>query len=292
MNTSNFVLLAVVVSQLLACNSKQSEQKTSLFEAGIARGMVDNRLHEASGIVESKNFAYHFWTLNDSGNPAEVFLLDSAANIKMICTLKGIDNRDFEDIALGKGPDSSKTYIYAADIGDNQARYPIKLIYRFAEPALLNKTEELITDFDTLQVALPDGVRDSETLLIDPINNDLYLISKLEDSVGLYRVAYPFAKGVMTADKVATLPFHKIVAGDISADGKEVLLKDYDYVYYWRNSNNLSLAQLLVNKPEILKYDRELQGEAIAWARDGSGYYTLSEKVNNSLGKLLFYKRK
>ncbi len=288
---SRLIIAVFALSQLFACANKQANQVANLFEAGISRGIVDNRLHEASGLVESKQFASHLWTLNDSGNPAEVFLLDSTAKIKMTCKLRDVDNRDFEDIALGKGPDSSKTYIYVADIGDNQARYPVKLIYRFAEPESLDNTEVLITDFDTLQITLPDGVRDSETLLIDPINNDMYIVSKLEDSVNLYRIAYPFAKGIITAEKVATLPFHKIVAGDFSVDGKEVLLKDYDYVYYWKNTDNLSLDKLLVTKHEILQYDGELQGEAIAWARNGSGYYTLSEKVNDTLGKLLFYKR-
>jgi hypothetical protein len=289
MNRLAIFFLTITV---LGCKGKGSLQEKELFSTGISLGTVDNRLHEASGLVESKSFPNKFWTLNDSGNPAEIFLIDSTAKIKTVCKLKDIRNRDFEDIAIGRGPDSTKAYIYAADIGDNLARYPTKLIYRFAEPSFGSDSEILISEFDTLQIALPDGVRDSETLLIDPVLNDLYLISKLEDSVRLYRVAFPFRKEIMIAEKLATLPFHKIVAGDISVDGKEVLLKDYDRVYYWKNDANLPLATLLRGQPETLKYGRELQGEAIAWARNSSGYYTLSEKVGNALGKLIFYKRK
>ena len=285
-----FLPLVIIAWSLLSCEEKKAAH-SDLFSKGISLGTVDKKLVEASGLVESIANPNHLWTLNDSGNPAEIFLIDQQANTKLICKLKKIDNRDFEDIAIGPGPDSTKNYIYAGDIGDNLEQYQIKLIYRFEEPVLGGDRKIVIADFDTLKITLPDGVRDTETLLVEPGSNDLYLISKLEDSVRVYKVPYPFKKEVMTADRVAIIPYHKIVAGSISMDRKEILLKDYDYIYYWKNENQLPLDQLLKQKPELLTYDRERQGEAIAWARDGSGFYTLSEKVKGELGKLLFYKR-
>jgi hypothetical protein len=285
-----FLLLSIIACSFLSCTEKKVAH-SDLFSKGISLGTVDKKLLEASGIVESIANPKYLWTLNDSGNPAEVFLIDQQAKIKLICKLKNIDNRDFEDIAIGPGPDSTKNYIYVGDIGDNSARYKIKLVYRFEEPVMGSDRKMVITNFDTLKITLPDGVRDTETLLVEPVTKDLYLISKLEDSVRVYKVAYPFQKEVMTAEQVTIIPYHKIVAGSISIDRKEVLLKDYDYIYYWRNESQLPFGQLLQQNPELLTYDRERQGEAIAWARDGSGFYTLSEKVNGELGKLLFYKR-
>lgn len=230
--------------------------------------------------------------LNDSGNPAEVFLVDRKAQTKMVCKLKGIANRDFESIAIGRGKDSTKTYVYAGDIGDNNAQYDVKLVYVFEEPTDVSSAEVTITNFDTLQIVLPDGKRDSEAMMTDPISYDLYLFSKREDSIRLYRVKYPFAKGKITAEKLTTLNFHNIVAADMSVDGKEVLIKNYEAIYYWKNENGEPLEKLLQRKPSVLPYDPERQGESIAWARDGSGYYTVSEKVDGELGKLLFYQRK
>ena len=151
--------------------------------------------------------------------------------------------------------------------------------------------ELLIAQFDTIQVQLPDEIRDTETILIDPILHDMYLISKRENSVKLYRVRYPFTRKVMTAEYLTEIPFHNIVAASISLNGNEILMKDYDDVYYWENKKGLPLAQLFIAKPQVLAYDREPQGESICWDRDGSGYYTLSEKVKDEKGKLLFYKR-
>jgi hypothetical protein len=248
-------------------------------------------LEEASGLVESIAQPNHFWTLNDSGHPAEVFLIDTNAQIKLVCKLKGIENRDFEDIAVAIDPRDGKRYVYAADIGDNLEKFKVKLIYRFEEPSLATGAEMTITKFDTIKVVLEDRVRDTEAIMIEPKTNDLYLVSKREDSVRLYQVKYPFTRDTLTAIWVAILPFHKIVAASISADGNEVLMKDYDRVYYWKASNNLDLEKLLMTKPIELAYERERQGEAICWARDGKGFYTLSEAVRGEMGRLLYYKR-
>jgi|688.fasta_scaffold04808_7 hypothetical protein len=281
------VLTCLVVG---SCQEKKSAN-SQLFAKGKSLGQVVKRLEEASGLVESIAQPNHFWTLNDSGHPAEVFLIDTNAQIKLVCKLKGIENRDFEDIALAIDPRDGKRYVYAADIGDNLEKFKVKLIYRFEEPTLATGAEMTITKFDTIKVVLEDRVRDTEAIMIEPKTNDLYLVSKREDSVRLYQVKYPFTRDTLTAIWVAILPFHKIVAASISADGNEVLMKDYDRVYYWKASNNLDLEKLLMTKPIELAYERERQGEAICWARDGKGFYTLSEAVRGEMGRLLYYKR-
>jgi hypothetical protein len=281
------VLTCLVVG---SCQEKKSAN-SQLFAKGKSLGQVVKRLEEASGLVESIAQPNHFWTLNDSGHPAEVFLIDTNAQIKLVCKLKGIENRDFEDIALAIDPRDGKRYVYAADIGDNLEKFKVKLIYRFEEPTLATGAEMTIIKFDTIKVVLEDRVRDTEAIMIEPKTNDLYLVSKREDSVRLYQVKYPFTRDTLTAIRVAILPFHKIVAASISADGNEVLMKDYDRVYYWKASNNLDLEKLLMTKPIELAYERERQGEAICWARDGKGFYTLSEAVRGEMGRLLYYKR-
>ena len=288
MRTYWVILLACALG---ACASKKSEF-SKLFSKGKSLGQVDKRLEEASGLVESLAHPKHFWTLNDSGHPAEVFLIDQKAHIQLVCKLKGIENRDFEDITIGSGPIEGKKYVYVADIGDNLEKFPVKLIYRFAESEAYTDQEMIITEFDTLKIKLEDKIRDSETIFIDPLLKDLYLISKREDSVRLYQVKYPFATDTLAVNPIATLPFHKIVAASITDNGKELLLKDYDRVYYWKNERGVSIAELLLSKPLMLAYDRERQGESICWGHDGKGYYTLSEAVRGEMGKLLYYERK
>ena len=253
--------------------------------------LIDERLPEASGLVASVANPGYLWALNDGQNPAEVFLIDTTAHVKLTCKL-AVDNRDWEEIAVGPGPEKGKTYVYVGEIGDNNAIHDFKYIFRFEEPKF-DTTDLNITLTDTLKIQLSDGKRDTETMMIDPLTKDLYIISKREDSVGVYKVPQPFTSTeTMIAKKVATIPFFKIVAGAFSPDGTEILLKDYDHIYYWKRSKDESLEATVMRAPEKLPYEREAQGESITWARDGSGFYTLSETNPGKPAYLRFYKRK
>ena len=217
-------------------------------------------------------------------------MLDENAVTKKIYTLSKIENIDWEDIALGPGPEENTYYLYVGDIGDNLIRRAVKYIYRTREP-LLDGSEE-ITDFDTMMVKLSDEVRDTETLLSDPISKNLYLVSKREHDVGLYEITYPFTADTLIAVRVHSLPLKNINGGSISPPGNEVLLRNYEHIYYWKKTGNESIIDLL-KKPAIeLRYDPEPHGESIAWARDGSGFFTLGENAKGERARLFFYKRK
>lgn len=272
---------------LLACSSEISD----LFSSAKEKGIVDIKLEEASGLVASAAHPGYFWTHNDSGNGAELFLIDSVANIAATMPLAQVTNRDWEDITIGPGPEPDKNYIYVGDIGDNNAKYPLKIIYRLEEPVTIE--DNRIEKFDTLFIQLADGTRDSEALMIDPISSDMFIVSKREDSVRLYQFSNIWKSGdTLTAELKIKLPYFNTVAADISVDGTEVLLKNYDHVYYWKRNSSEPIADLLARTPLELKYKPEKQGESIAWSRDGLGYYTLSESSTHERARLLFYRRK
>jgi DNA-binding beta-propeller fold protein YncE len=273
---------------LVSCAKKE---KNSLFESQQSVGSAGKKLHEASGLIASISNPGYLWTLNDGKNPSEIYLIDEQAEVVMTCKLKNIVNRDWEDITIGSGPEEGVNYLYVADIGDNDARYPFKILYRLKEPVLADKKIE-VEQIDTLVFELPGGPRDSETILADPITNGIYIISKREHSVKLYEINFTIDNDTLQAQEVGELPFNNIVSADISQDGSEVLLKNYRDIYYWRRIENESLSNLLQRKPIKLDYKPEPQGEAIAWKLDGSGFYTLSESVGGAESNLYFYKRK
>lgn len=256
-------------------------------------GEISDKLVESSGLVASKANPGHLWTINDSGNPAEVFLIDTTAKTKMICKLKNVENRDWEDVALGSGPDSLRKYVYVAEIGDNNAVYPFKYIYRFSEPSLNEGKEVVVENVERFVIELPDGKRDSETILIDPQTSDLYLVSKREEKVNLYFARYPFATDTLRLQKVLTMPLTQIVAGSISPDGQQVLLKNYKMIYHWKRSAEQTLRDMLAQKPTVLPYDPENQGEAMCWNTTGTGFFTLSESPEaGARSQLRYYKMK
>ena len=157
-----------------------------------------------------------------------------------------------------------------------------------------------LTGVATITIRYPAGPSDAETLLVDPLTRDLYVITKRSTDVRVYRAAYPpSTTDVIVMEQTGTLSLARVpgalaggqgaVGGDIAPSGLEVLLKTYTAVYYWRRASGDEA--LFANPPSTLPYLPEPQGEAIAWAADGSGYFTLSEEPRSIPAMLYFYPR-
>lgn len=287
-------VIVVACGVLTSCSNVTIENPTDEFLEGKKLTKLENGpLEEISGGAASATNPGLFWLHNDSGNDPEIYLVDESLEIRATCPLP-VENRDWEDMAVGPGPVAGINYIYLAEIGDNAAKYPTKYIYRFPEPEWDGATPRLEPGkIDTISFRLEGKNKDTETLLIDPATRDLYVISKRDEPVWLYVLSYPYPTDTLTeAKKVHSLPFIQIVGGDISEDGKQILLKNYEHVYYWNNTSGFSIPELLRTQPFEVPYEVEPQGEAIMWARDQSGFYTVSEKNVGKDSFLYLYKRK
>ena len=84
-----------------------------------------------------------------------------------------------------------------------------------------------------------------------------------------------------------TIPFHNIVGGDISEDGREIIIKNYESILYWYRQDGQSIFEALSQPKKILPYKQEPQGESLAWIPGGVGYLTISEK--NAFDKVILY---
>lgn len=254
--------------------------------------LTDKKLEEVSGIAASVSNPGYLWVHNDSGNPAVIYLVNEDLQIQLECKLDGVKNRDWEDIAVGPGPEEGKSYIYVGDIGDNNAKRAVKYIYRFEEPVASGREmKTTITDFDTIAFTLEDGKKDTESLMVHPKTKDIYVVSKREKPVYVYRLRYPFAAhDTLTAQRLHALPLTQIVSAAFSPDGGEVVMKNYDEIYYWQVGKE-TVESALQQKPQMLKYTEEPQGESVAFNLDGSGFYTLSEKIKGEKTFLYYYPR-
>jgi hypothetical protein len=288
---SPFLFIAIIFV-LVRCSSY-----SHIFSKGKKLASItDSRLNEISGLVASRANKDLIWVHNDSGNKPEIYLVNKKLEIKMIIKIKDAYNHDWEDIAMGPGPDQSKNYIYLADVGDNHAHRFYKTIYRFEEPVLqaIDKDTTIINTVDTYDKTvfhLEDGRKDVEAMLVDPYTHYILIISKRENPATVYKVATTDFNDTTIAKTVMHLPIKKIVAADFSKDGKEVLIKTYRRIYYWNNDTQKPLEELLQGSPLVVRYKRELQGEAIGWAHDSKGFFTLGEKPFCIPSFLYYYKR-
>ncbi|QHS62554.1 hypothetical protein [Chitinophaga agri] len=263
-----------------------TKKKAALNEAEKPQvlGIVQSpAIAEASGLAASKTLPGHFWTHNDSGNKPEVYLLDNKGQLISTIQLEGTKNRDWEDIAEGAGPIPHKQYVYVGDIGNNIRLDLHTHIYRFAVPAQLPGSKVAMRP-EVLNLTFPDGPRDAETLMVDPLGGFLYVLSKREKAVGIYKTPLNFKDGQnVTWQKVGTVPYTWITAGDISQDGRHIVIKDKSRVYYWTRQSGESVEAAMARPATVLPYVPEQQGEGIALMPDNSGYVTISEGKHPAL---------
>lgn len=295
-------LLPVVLwSQLLfisfSCKDDTVKSQDAEFESvPVKVSITPGVINEASGLVNSRSMENYLWSHEDSGNPAEVFLIrKDGADIRKYA-LPGAQNRDWEDIAIGGGPANGVNYLYIADTGNNNANPSTSVFYIYRIPELNNTGESFRQEnLQKISFRYPDGTPDAETLLLDPLTKDLLIVSKETDKSVLYRLPFPQSTTtVLTAERVGEVP-QVIVAtgGDISSDGSEVIIRNYVTLYYWKRKEGESLSQtLLRNASQTLPYVQEPQGEAVCFDKSASGYFTFSEIGFASSVTLNYFKRK
>ncbi|MEI7581996.1 PE-PGRS family protein [Runella sp.] len=250
-----------------------------------------NQLDEASGLADSQKQSGLLWTHGDAGSPDEIYLLNRQG--KLVGTVKTpFNNYDWEDVAIGPGPQTGETYLYLADIGDNGSSQDVKRIYRFPEPSNPSST---ITAFGRIQFRYPDGSFDAETILLDPLTRDLFVVTKWLPKARLYRLAYPQSTNeVITAQKIGEMTVGSdLTGGSISVVGTEIVVRGYTAINYWKRKTTESVGEVLLRAPnKTLPYLFEPQGEAVSFAKNNNGYFTLSERNIAPSVNLYFYVRK
>ncbi|MCF7972894.1 MAG: hypothetical protein K9N55_03680 [Phycisphaerae bacterium] len=278
---------------VISCFCAQAGAQEKIFEQGKEVGRIRFKdLDEISGMAVSRKNPGVFWVHNDSGDKARIYAIDVRGRLLSTFLVAGAKARDWEDIAIGPGPEENQSYLYIADIGDNDAKHKTVTVYRVPEPSV-SLTSPVPVDrtarAEAISLKYPDGPRDAETLFVDPATKDLYIISKREMSNGLYVAAYPQSTGdTTTLQFKTTLGIGFSVGGDISADGCLVVVRSMFGAVLFQRITGKPLWEAFKANPVSIPVKSERQGEAIAFDIEGRGYYTVSEGKEQPV---YYYKR-
>lgn len=273
-------------------------------ELGISSFFVDTpvskgkvHLDEVSGMAYSIANPGFIWVHQDSGDEANLYLLD-ADNAEVVATyhLDGFTNRDWEDMAVGPGPEAGKSYLYVGETGDNAQKYGEYWVLRLEEPRFENahrgKTVPIVAGVEKLPFRYPSKNHDVECVLVDPLTKNIYLVTKRDFAAVIYEMPYPQVKGEpITVKEIGVFPFTFVTGGSVSNDGLQVAIRTYDRIFYWNRTPTQTFAEMMASNPNLLPYQREAQGEAICF-HPGGGYFTLSERATGEVPDLFFYPRK
>jgi hypothetical protein len=242
----------------------------------------NSKLKESSGLVASRREPGLLWTLNDSGNPPELFATDSSGKDRGAFRVETADNRDWE--ALGLARCGSGDCLYIAEVGDNSTRYPTVRIYRVVEPARPTAPGGAVRPNGVIEFTYQDGPQNVEAILVTP-SQDVILISKERSGGG--RV-YLLDHGAWSSREVATARFvqelplpegmgFQVTDAALAREGIDVAVRTYSYIFFFKLENGrLNLDQ---GRPRCYAAGLDAQGEGITWLPNGR-LATSSERIS------------
>ncbi|MCA1712423.1 MAG: hypothetical protein LC789_12605 [Actinobacteria bacterium] len=229
---------------------------------------ADPRIAESSGLVASTRFDLLF-THNDSGDSARFFAVDRAGRTRATYLLRGVQARDWEDISRGPGGT-----LWLGDIGDNKGiRDRGLLVHRVAEPDGRASGTVSATSY---RLRYEDRPRDAEALIVS--GGQVLVVEKtLGSRAGVYATtAVLRSDAVNVLHRVAEVPVPTVTAGDLSPDGRKVVLRNYTAAYEWDVPGS-DVVAAFATEPDRIELPRDPQGEGIAYGRDGRSLLTSSE---------------
>ncbi len=179
----------------------------------------DPQIVESSGLVARDGL---FATVNDSGDSGRVFVVDASTCRTVGITSWSDEVEDVEAVApyLGR--------VLVGDIGDNQAaRDSVRL---FEVP--VERGDRAVTP-TTYEISYPGGPRDAEALLVNPVNQKVFIASKGLMSGALYVV--PDSLSTSEPNRVRDLADVPglVTDGAFFPDGRHFVLRTYSRAVFY-----------------------------------------------------------
>ena len=259
--------------------------------------LSSNDITESSGLAVSKCQQNVFWTHNDSGGGPFLYAFNSNGGSLGTWRLNGVRNADWEDMATVKASDGT-CYLFIGEIGDNENRRDSHAVYRVAEPRVSDATASSskrdalpIDTFDVLKFQYSNGRHNAEAMMVHPGTNDIYIVTKnLNGPAEVFKLRPDFGGGeIQGASPIASIalpaiPNGFVTGGDISPDGKRVVLSDYFTGFELILPNDAKRFDDIWTQ-KLIPFDLGPRtiGESIAFANDENTVYATTENPNPPL---------
>jgi hypothetical protein len=254
-------------------------------------GKIDSAITPPSGMVASRVHPGVLYVQEDAGGKARFHAIDTTGKTLGEYTLTGGKATDWEDIAVGKGPGKAD-FVFIGDFGDNSVNRTEIQIVRVPEPnvsATQAAVQQAITDFQTLRFTYPDGAHNAETLMVDPVTDDMIIVTKeTSGNSSVFRApATAAADTPMALEKIGSYQFPgsgqgvQVGGGDISPTGDRVIIRTYTAIYLWPRAPGATLGPTFATMPKTLPSATEPQSEGLTFAADGLSWYSAGEQSPN-----------
>ena len=250
-------------------------------------------LVESSAAVMSQTQPGIFFTINDSGNDAMLFALDTSGKTRGRWKVENAINNDWEAAARGPClPNASNTAptsascLFLGDVGDNSAVRRVVTLYQVEEPVAAEGSVSGTLRSNKLVLRYPDGPHDVESMYVGP-GGTTYLLTKrpLRDAAGRLRGSLVFAipaagwqsRDTIVATLLDSLPIvpgtsalRNITDASLSPDSHLLAVRTYGQVFIFATDSSTgriinSVAPSVCNIEGI----EGRPGEGVTWVGAG-----------------------
>ncbi|GAA1819365.1 hypothetical protein GCM10009682_44920 [Luedemannella flava] len=242
----------------------------------------DPRLQETSGLAETST---GFVAINDSNfEPSKIRIFFLNRSCKIVRSV-GYPTaaRDPEDLAIDQNG-----RVWVADIGDNvtaDTRRETIALWRL-DPAEAKPT--------IFRLRYPDGPHDAEALVVTADGVPVIITKELQGPAGVYapseelipnddkgvaltRVGQFTPQATGTSNPYGASGNNLVTGAAFAPDARHVVIRTYSDAYEFLAPNGDIVKAITTGTPTITPLPDEPQGEAIAYARDGKNFLTVSD---------------
>jgi hypothetical protein len=245
--------------------------------------LADHTIDESSGVASSRRQPGLFWTHNDSGGDAQIYLFDTKGRDLGSCVLADVLAYDWEDVASFTWQD--KHYLLLGDVGNNGLAADVQILHLVEEPPVepdKGVAVEKVPVVQTIFFSYEDDHRNCEALAVDPTDRTILLATKqFTLRCYVYALAWPKddRKEALTARRIATLKIPLVTGMDVSPNGRRAVLVTYAGAYEFVRKASEDWAEALAREPREIEMPARIQGESIYYGAEGKKLYLTSEKT-------------
>ena len=278
-------------SQRRVLSKAEAEAAPEAIRYGPARllaNLANKTAHGSSGIAPSWRSPGLFWTHNDSGHDALLYLVDKKGRDLGACLLKDVQNFDWEDMASFQW--RGKSYLLVADTGNNGMNAAVQMLHLLEEPPVdpeRGVPVKEVSVLETLSFSYEDDFRDCEAVAVDPADRTILLVSKDRGLGGhVYRLPWPDRvdpQKAYVARRIALLKLPPATGMVISPDGHRAIVVTYESAYEFRRREKEDWAKVFARPPREIPMPYRVQGESICYGTDGKTLHLTSERLPTPL---------